>query len=75
MILEAINTYPENNSIKRSGLAILQDINISKEMMGELYSKCFNFLEDSSEAIVTKVFSISICFRIAKIYRELLKEL
>ncbi len=75
LILETILCYPQNNSIKRCGLAILQDINIPQEMMGELYTTCFNFLNNSSEAIVTKVFSMSICFRIAKIYPELLNEL
>lgn len=75
LILETIHGYPEKNSIKRCGLAILQDINIPQEMMGELYTTCFNFLNNSSEAIVTKVFSMSICFRIAKIYPELLNEL
>ena len=75
LILETIHCFPKNNSIKRSGLAILQDINIPAEIMGELYTTCFNFLTNSSEAIVTKVFSMSICFRIAKIYPELLNEL
>ena len=75
LILESINSHPENNSIKRCGLAILQDLNIPKEITGELYTICFNFLNNSSEAIVTKVFSMSICFRIAKIYPELLNEL
>lgn len=75
LILATIHFYPENNSIKRCGLAILQDINIPHEIMGELYTSCFNFLNNSSEAIVTKVFSMRICFRIAKIYPELLNEL
>jgi len=75
LILETIHCFPKSNSIKRSGLAILQDINIPHEIMGELYTTCFNFLTNSSEAIVTKVFSMSICFRIAKIYPELLNEL
>jgi len=64
-----------HDGVKRNTLRILQEIDIPKPLWGETSDICFNFLMSNSEAIATKVFSMTALFNISKHVPEFREEL
>jgi hypothetical protein len=74
-ILNLFTKYPDSSGIMRDGAALLQDIYIPEKLHAEVFNICLSFLQNHSRNIAEKVFSMTICYRIALLYPELLKEL
>jgi len=53
----------------------LQNANIPLAVEGKVYDVCFGFLQDTSQTIAVKAFSMTVCFNLAEKHPELLKEL
>jgi hypothetical protein len=64
-----------SDSIKRNTVRILAEFPIPKQMEGEITEICFNYLNNPSEAIAIRVFSMIILERIMEKYPELIPEL
>lgn len=64
-----------NDSIKRNTVRILAEFPIPKHMEGIITEICFNYLNNASEAIAIKVFSMTILERMVEKYPELKEEL
>lgn len=64
-----------HNSVRRNVVRIYQTVSIPEEIEGELYEKCINQILDPKEAIAIKVFSMTVCERIAMRYPDLIPEL
>jgi hypothetical protein len=63
------------DSIKRNTVRILEHFPIPAHMDGEITEICFNYLNNPSEAIAIKAFSMTILERIIVKYPELTSEL
>jgi hypothetical protein len=74
-ILCLIEEFPEEEGILRDGTALLQEIQIPEDLQSKVFDMCFGFLQNSSSSIASKAFSMTVCYRIAESFPELLKEL
>ncbi len=63
-----------SDSVKRNIIRVWQHIDIPDEYTDEIYDICFNFL-NSNEAIAIRVFSMTVCYNIARKIPELKTEL
>ena len=61
--------------MKRNTVRVLQDVKIPENMHGILTDICFQYLQNPSEAIAIKVFSMTIIHNLTKQYPELKEEL
>jgi hypothetical protein len=75
IILGLFQKFPKDEAILRDGVGLLQVVDISEDFQGEVFQVCFGFLQDSSKSIAVKVFSMTVCYNLAKNHLELLKEL
>ena len=64
-----------HDAIKRNTVRILQDVKIPENLHGILATICFRYLQNPSEAIAIKVFSMTIIHNLTKEYPELKEEL
>jgi hypothetical protein len=72
-----LNLQNENlkDAIKRNTVRILEDVKIPENLHGILANICFQYLQNPSEAIAIKVFSMTIIHNLTKDYPELKEEL
>jgi hypothetical protein len=75
LILDLFRKFPTNQSILRDGVGLLQNTNIPPAVEGKVYDVCFGFLQDTSNSIAVKAFSMTVCFNLAENHLELLREL
>lgn len=64
-----------NIAVKRNTIRILQFMEIPEKLEAPLFDLCLRYLEDRSETIAVKAFSMRVAFNICKQYPELRKEL
>ena len=64
-----------NTSIKRNLVRIFQYVELTEDLEGTLFDLCMKFLNDLKEPIAVRVFSMTVCSRIAMKYPELAPEL
>ncbi len=65
----------KHDAVNRNIVRIFEKISIPKGIEGELYDKCFYFLNHPEQPIAVRCFSITVLFKIAKKYKEMLPEL
>jgi hypothetical protein len=72
-----LNLQNENlkDATKRNTVRVLQEVKIPENLHGILADICFNYLQNPSEAIAIKVFSMTIIHNLTKDYPELKEEL
>lgn len=63
-----------SDSVKRNIVRVWQYVDIPDEYIDDIYDICFGFL-NSNEAIAIKVFSMTVCYNIARKIPELKTEL
>jgi hypothetical protein len=66
---------PVHDAVKRNVLGLFEDIKIPVELHDELVDICFNFLLNPQEAIVIRIFSMTILYQICQDIPELRNEL
>ena len=66
---------PSHNAIVRNTVRVLQNIEIPEELEGEIYERCFDYLNDPKEKPAVRAFSMKVLSNIAMIYPELKEEL
>ena len=66
---------PAPNAILRNTLRTWQFLELPQNLVGEIYSFCFNILEDPESPIACRVFSMSICEKISLENPDLMEEL
>ncbi len=64
-----------HDAIKRNTVRVLQDVEIPENLHGIITDICFKYLQNPSEAIAIKVFSMTIIHNLTKKYPELKEEL
>jgi hypothetical protein len=77
--LEKLILNLQNNNLKaatkRNTVRVLQDVKIPENLHGIIANICFQYLQNPSEAIAIKVFSMTIIQNLTKDYPELKEEL
>ena len=63
------------DATKRNTVRVLQDVKIPENLHGILANICFKYLQNPTEPIAIKVFSMSIIHNLTKKYPELKEEL
>ena len=64
-----------HDSYVRNTMRLFQEIEIPEINHAKLYDYCINLISDIKQAVAIKVFAMTVCYRIAAPYPELLKEL
>ena len=64
-----------HDAIKRNTVRVLQDVEIPEKLHGLMVDIAFNYLQNPTEAIAIKVFSMTILYKITQKYPELKDEL
>jgi hypothetical protein len=64
-----------HDAIKRNTVRVLQDVEIPEHLHGTMADIAFAYLQNPSEAIAIKVFSMTIIYNLTKKYPELKEEL
>ena len=75
LLYEVWLKHPDSDMISRNFLGLLQEIKIPNFLEDRIYERSFKLLTQVSQPIAVKAFSMSICFKIAQKYPELLHEL
>jgi hypothetical protein len=65
----------QHEAVKRHTTRILQCIEIPKKYHGVVMNICFNYIQDITEKPATKVFSLTVIEKLAKLYPEIKSEL
>ena len=66
---------PSHDAVARNILRILEDIDIPDDLTGPIFDISFSMLMDPKKPIALRVFSMTVLFKIAEPYPELLAEL
>lgn len=66
---------PAHDAVVRNTVRVLQNISIPEELEGEIYERCFDYLNDPREKPSIRAFSMKVLSNIAIIYPELKEEL
>ena len=66
---------PVHNAVLRNTVRILEDIEVPEKYEGEIYKRCFAFLNDVNQPIAVRCFSMTVVFNLAKKYPDLKNEL
>ena len=72
-MLEALNS-PVHDGIIRNIVRFWQFLEIPEDYEGEIFDKCFEFLEDPKIPAAIRIFSMSVCANIAEKHPELAEE-
>jgi hypothetical protein len=64
-----------HDAIKRNTVRVLQDVEIPEKLQGTMADIAFTYLQNPTEAIAIKVFSMTIVYNLTKKYPELEEEL
>lgn len=75
LLISHLKSNTAHNAVRRNIVRIYQTASIPSDIEGKLYQLCFNFISDPKEAIAIRVFSMTICERLALKYPELVHEL
>lgn len=74
-LLEKLADSSVHNSVRRNIVRIYQTATIPEEIEGIFYDYCLKAINNPKEAIAIRVFSMTVCERIAKKYIDLIPEL
>ena len=73
-MLKALDN-PAHDAVVRNTVRVLQNISIPEEFEGEIYERCFDYLNDTKEKPSIRAFSMKVLSNIAMKYPELKEEL
>jgi hypothetical protein len=64
-----------HDAVKRNTVRLLQKIDIPKKYQGEVMDICFRYVENPTEAVAIKAFSLTVLGNLAKKYPEIIPEI
>jgi hypothetical protein len=74
-LVEVLERKDLHDAVIRNSLRVLQDVEIPKRFHGKVMNACFAFLNDPGIPVAFKAFSLTILYRLAKLYPEISREL
>ena len=66
---------PAHDAVVRNTVRIWQEMIIPNDLKGEIYTMCFEFLDDPKQPAAIRVFAMTVCTHIALDFEELATEL
>lgn len=72
---ELISQFKSHEGIIRNFIGVLQDIKIPNSFEGKVYDYCFSNIISKNTPIAARVFSMSVCYNISLIHKDLIPEL
>lgn len=64
-----------HNAVKRNTVRLLQEIAIPVSLQGDVMDICFGFVEDPTEAVAVKAFSLTVLYNLSKQYPDIIPEI
>jgi hypothetical protein len=74
-LIEQLEKNDAHVSVRRNVARLLQFVDVPKRYAGRIFNACYNLLDDPSETVAVRVFSMTVAARIAKDRPALLAEL
>lgn len=74
-LLDCLERDDQHDAVKRNVLRLLQYIEIPKRLVGKVYSRCVDLIDDAYQPIAVRAFAMTVAARIAKSEPDLLNEL
>ncbi|HRI04497.1 MAG TPA: hypothetical protein PLL77_12205 [Pyrinomonadaceae bacterium] len=74
-LLKQLERDDVHNAVRRNVVRILQFVEIPKRYQGRVFDVCYSLLDDPSETVAVRCFSLSVAANLAKDSPELLDEL
>lgn len=65
----------QHDAVKRNSVRLLQHVDIPEKYQGDVMNICFAFVESPTEAIATRVFSLTVLANLSKQYPEIIPEI
>jgi hypothetical protein len=63
-----------HDAVKRNAVRLLQFVDIPEKYQGQVMNICFAYLENPTEAVAIKAFSLTVLCNLAKYYPEIIPE-
>ncbi|MEO6051030.1 MAG: hypothetical protein ABIP78_06830 [Pyrinomonadaceae bacterium] len=74
-LLEQLERDDAHIAVRRNVVRLLQFVEIPKRIEGRVFDACYNLLDDPTEPVAVRVFSMTVAAKIAKNEPELMDEL
>jgi hypothetical protein len=74
-LLGCLEREDMHDAVKRNVMRLLQYIEIPKRLMGKVYARSVDFIDDADQPIAVRVFAMTVAARIAKSEPALMNEL
>ncbi|MDQ3009238.1 MAG: hypothetical protein M3X11_00835 [Acidobacteriota bacterium] len=74
-LLNCLERNDQHDAVKRNVLRLLQYIEIPKRLIGKVYSRCVDLIDDPYQPVAVRAFALTVATRIAKSEPDLLNEL
>lgn len=74
-LLKQLERDDVHNAVRRNVVRILQFVEIPKRLEGRVFDVCYGLLDDPSETVAVRCFSLTVAANLAKDSPELLDEL
>ncbi len=74
-LLDCLEREDMHDAVKRNVMRLLQYIEIPKRLMGKVYARSVDFIDDADQPIAVRVFAMTVAARIAKSEPALMNEL
>jgi hypothetical protein len=74
-LIEQLEKDDAHVAVRRNVARLLQFVDVPKRHAGRIFDACYNLLDDPSETVAVRVFSMTVAARIAKDRPALLAEL
>jgi hypothetical protein len=74
-MLDQLERGDVHDAVKRNVVRLLQYVVIPEELLGRVYTHCFDLVDDSESPVAVRVFALSVATNIAKAEPDLQREL
>jgi len=64
-----------HDAVKRNSIRLLQFVDIPEKFQGDVMNLCFQYLENPTEAVAIKAFSLTVLGNMARHYPEIIPEI
>ncbi len=73
--IKSLNKPELHTAVKRNSIRLMQNITIPKKHQGAVMDICFKYLEDPTEEVSVKAFSLTVLGNLSKQYPEIVPEI
>lgn len=75
LLIKLLDNKTNHQAVNRNILRALQFTKIPEKYEGKILDRCFNFINDNSQPIAIKAFSMTVIYNLSKKYPDIIPEL